>query len=349
MDEALEDGIWQEMFVEFQLRIGIDERGFERLMRALEPDVCPTRQFSYFRFGRITDSLTVDQVMAIVGKLSLRSDGGLRQALDVLGMVVSCSKEKDNNYRVGLGVSIREFLLHISWPKLSEDAGGGLSHNIGQIMDLVVWTAESGVELDEILDHILLVGDDDYISYDDIRKKALIPIFRKFPKYALDKVCVSDADGKFIKIRVVTGDLSFGWHEDRPLSQIPKDVFIDWCNEDPALRYPFVAEVCELFEKTKPNEEPNILSEVALALIHLAPDSTVVLDKIVGRFAPSSWSGSYSSVLASRLPMFDQMITGDNKAVHVAVGVKKAKFEEVIASYRDHEQKTERERDSSFE
>ena len=351
LDEALEDDVWQERFVELQLRVGIDVRGHERLLCAMDYDACPTWQFRYLGHGRATDPLTVEQIIALIHKLFSRSDDGIVCALDVLQMVVFCARDSEKNdiYRTELGVAIREFLLGINWSRLNDDAGGDISHDVEQIMELVVWSAEMGDELDEIVDHILFVNDDEYISYDDVRKRALIPIFKKFPRYALDRVCVSGADGKFKKVRVVTGDLSFGRHEESALSLIPKNVFVDWCNEDPELRYPFAAEVCQLYEKTKPNNEPRTLSEVAIALINTAPDLKVVLGKIVSRFAPSSWSGSYSSVLEARLPMFDQMLAGDSEDVRVVVSAKKAKFEEMIAGHREYEQKSERSRDSSFE
>jgi hypothetical protein len=347
LDRALTDDVWQKWFVEFQVQAGIDERGFKRLMRALEPDICPTIQFSYL--GHNLDLLTVSQITTLVLKLALRSDGGLARAVDVLGCVVFSAKEKDTFYREELGLAIRGFLAQVDWSKLSDDGRGMTSYYLEQLVEVAVQTAKDETDLKLVLERILDVDDDEYISYDDVRRDALTPIFKRFPRYSLSMVCVPGDDGKFIKSRIATTDPLFDRSKGNPFDQIPKDVLIGWCNEEPGIRYPFTAKVCQLFETAGSNEHPDSITEVAIELVNAAPDPAVVVGIFVGRFSPRSWSGSLSNILEARLPLFDQLVPEGNEKIRALIDAEKADYKKGIPEAREFENRNERSRDSSFE
>jgi hypothetical protein len=349
LDQALEDAVWQKWFVELQLQAGVSERGFERLMRALDPDICPTWQFSYLGHGRATDDLTVTQIMALMNKLILRIDGGLVRAMDVLGMVVLCAKEKNDLYRTELGSALREFLTQINWSTLSDDGHGQVAHDIDQIVGVAVETARNQSDLDLIVERILDIDDGDYIRYDDLRKNALAPVFKRFPRYALDMVCVQEDDGEFKKARLVTPDSLFDRGGGNPFDQLPTKELIEWCDEEPEVRYPFAAETCQLFKIAELSKHPDSITEVAIALLNAAPAPATVIRIFVRRFFPRTWWGSLSSALEARLPLFDQLVVQGSKDVCSEVEVEKARFEKTIAEERKRDKKTERSRDSSFE
>lgn len=348
LDQALENDVWQKWFVELQLQAGVSERGFERLMRALDPGVCPTWQFSYL--GHNLDLLTVSQIKTLAHKLTLRTDGGLARSVDMLGCVVHSVKEKSATYKEELGQALRDFLAQVDWLKLNDDGRGMTSYYLEKLVEVAVQTARAETDLKLVLERIHDVDDEEYISYDDVRRDALTPIFKRFPRYALSMVFVPGDDGKFRKSRIATTDPLFDRSKGNPFDQIPKEVLVEWCDEEPESRYPFAAKVCQLFNTTGPNDElSDSITKVAVELVNMAPNPAVIIEIFVGRFFPRSWSGSRANLLESRLPLFDQLIIEDNENLRSLIEAKKVAFEKEIAGEREFESSRERKRDSSFE
>ncbi|VGO12827.1 hypothetical protein PDESU_01381 [Pontiella desulfatans] len=349
LDEALEDEVWRNWFVELQLQAGIGGKAFQRLMTALEPDMCPTRQFGYLAHGRATEKFAVPQLMELMNKLAQRDDGGLVRSLDVLSMAVYGAQDMSDDYKSELGCGIREFLLRIDWLKLSDDTNGQISHDIEKTMGFVVETADVPSVLDSVVKRVLWEEDESYIRYDDLRKRALKPIFKRFPRYALDMVCAPENPKALERMEALLSDSFTRLRNETILDHVPKNVLIEWCNEDSNARYPFAAEICKLFETQGENQLPDSLTEVALELVWRTPNPTEVVRIFVRRFYPHSWSGSLSKTLEARLPLFDQLIPEGHDEIRSIVEAEKASFEVAIASEKEREKNRERSRDSSFE
>ena len=347
LDHALEDDVWQTWFVELQCQVDIDIKGYERLMRGLDLDICPTIQFSYLGYN--LQLLSVFQVMTMASKLALRSDGGMAQAIDMLEGVVRCAEDRDVSYREEFGFELREFFGKTDWSTLSDEGQGIRSYQVGQLMEFAVCTAKEDIDVSPVMDRILDVEDDEYIRYDDLRKSALMPVFKHFPRYALDMVCVPGDDGEFKKSRITTTDPLFDRPKMNPIDQVPKEEFVAWCNEEPELRYPFAAKVCQLFVPVGFDELPNAIAEVAIELMRAAPVPSVVVEVFIERFSPRCWSGSLAHLLESRLLLLDQLILKDDEVVCALVDAKKADLKKEIAGLRKSESSMERKQDSSFE
>jgi hypothetical protein len=347
LDYVLEDEVWQKWFVELQWQAGIDSKGYERLMRALDPEICPTGQFGYL--GHDLDLLTVSQIMTLAHKLALRPDGGLGRAVDLLGRVVFRANDKDDAYKDQLGHGLRRFLLQIDWSKLANNGLGAAPYNLDHIMECAIYTAKDKSDISSVLERISDVEDEEYIRYDDLRKCALTPIFKRFPRLSLNVVCMPGDDGEFRKSRVAINDRLFDRAKTTPIDQIPKEVFVEWCNEEPESRYPFAARVCQLFVSVGHDELSDSITDIAVGLLNATPDPTAIIEIFVERFSPRCWSGSRAALLESRLPLFDQLIIEDNENIRTLIEAKKATFENLITGEREFESSRERKRDSSFE
>ena len=347
LDDAVDDVVWQVWFVELQVRSELDARAVNRLLKVLDQGRCPTEQFSYLAVGSATDTLTVQQIMALSNKVASRPDRGLPIAIELLGMVVHSADTKDDPYRLELGEALLEFLGVINWSRLKDDHGQK-EHFLGMISEFAVRSAESEDSVTPILTSILKRDAADQESQCDPRRVALKPFFQFFPRLALDMVCVPGEDGGF---RRATSLISDPHSEGRETSVglVPKETLCDWCNAEPATRFAFAARACTVFEKQDGKTVPVTLSATALELFASAPDQSVVLEEFIGRFYPWGSSGSRADILESRLPLLDQLATRGYEAVRSRIDTARANLQKSIDEERAYEAAQERTSDASFE
>ena len=106
-------------------------------------------------------------------------------------------------------------------------------------------------------------------------------------------------------------------HRESPLSAIPDEVVLCWCEASPKTRYPFAAAVVLLFSRSNQNE-PHEWRPIAAALLKRALDPVAVFKEIALRLRPTSFSGSVASKFESRLKLLDELEIGENPGVQAA-------------------------------
>jgi hypothetical protein len=132
------------------------------------------------------------------------------------------------------------------------------------------------------------------------------------------------------------------------LDVVPDDVFLNWCNSDPELRYPLAASVATLFKRPKEGE-PHEWTPLAAKLLEKAPNPHLVLDEIVRRLYPSSWSGSLATKLDGRLKLLNSLPGGDASVFAAAMAKAKTDLQANVEVERRREMAEDRIRDSRFE
>jgi len=347
LNDAIDDAVWRIWFVELQVQAGLDAQSFDRLLRVLDSAQCPTYQFRYLATGRATDPLDVSQIMAIANKLALRPDHGLPTAIDLLAMVIHCANEKDEQYKSELGQALREFLGCMNWSLLYADRAQ-IDHDLGMILEFVLRSAGAEDQVTPILRSILITEKTDQVRYSDMRKIALKPFFKYFPRLTLEMVCVPDEDGTFEQAKELVFD-PYSELEETALGIVPTDVLVDWCNEKPDKRYVFAAGACKLFEKQDDEKMPLKVADTAITLLEAAPDKMAVVNEFVLRFYPSSWAGSLADTLEKRLPLLDQLAISGDETIKLAIASAKTKLQNGIDAERAREKEEEKSRISSFE
>lgn len=341
LDEAIDDLVWRNWYVELQVQTDLDARAFNRLLRGLEPGKCPTWQFTYLAGGRATDPLTVSQIAAIVNRLTLRPDRGLFTAIHLLAMVIHCAEERDEQYKYELGEALLEFLGSIDWSLLNSDHER-IDHDLGVVLEFALQSAKSESQVAPTLRRLLPTGDTEWLLYGDVRSNALKPFFLHFPRLALDMVCVPGEDG------LIVSD-AYSERLETAFSVVPKGVLIDWCNEESEERYPFAAGVCQLFEEHSGDKAHLTISDTARELFASAPEQSVILTEFVRRFHPNSWWGSLADILEARLPLLDQLAASGHEVFMSEIAAAKAELQNRIDAEREREKREEKARNCSFE
>jgi hypothetical protein len=291
--------------------------------------------------------LTVPQITELANKLALRSDRGLFTAIDLLAMVIHCTDKKDNQYKHELGEALREYLRRMNWSLLDTDRAQ-IDHHLGVVITFALQSAESESQVAPILRHMFPTDETNQNYYGDVRKNALKPFFKHFPRLALELICIPGEDGTFRRAKRLISDPYSDRHE-TTLGPFPTEVLLDWCNEIPDTRYAFIAGVCKLFEKRRDEKMPYAVSETAKALLAAAPDKAAVLSQFVRRLTPSSWSGSRADIMEARLSLLDQLVITGDEIISPEIAAVKENFQKSIDAERAHEKEEEKARNSSFE
>jgi hypothetical protein len=348
LDDAVENIVWRNWFVELQVQVNLDAQAFDRLLRVLTSDYCPTWQFNYLAMGRATDPWTVSQLITLACKLALKTDRGLSTAIHLLSMVIYCADKKDDQYRCELGEALLEFLSKIDWSMVSVGHTQMDDHHLGVVVEFALKAAKSESKVASILTRMAQTDESDQIRYDDVRKNALKPFFRYFPRLALELVCIQDKDGSYERATDLVCEQYSVRHE-TAFQVIQQEVLIDWCNKNPEARYPFAAGACKLFDVQDDGKAPSAISDIAKALLAASPDKAAVISQFVRRFHPMSWSGSLADIMQARLPLLDHLLIAGDEAIASEIAAAKTKLQKSIDAERARENKEEKSRYSSFE
>lgn len=348
LELALHDEIWGEIFPELQCAIEINSAAHCRLIQCIQIGKAPAWQFQYLGNGRATDPLSVKQIASLITPLAAKPDGGLHIAIDVLNMVIHCTDTKNEQYKEELRVYCLELVGELDWG-LVDLMNENFVHHLKRIIEFSLDSSESYEAVAKTLNRL--------IQHERSRERItprrlgsiLTPFFKKWPIQALDAVYIKDEETGVKRMLIDRLDR----HGDTAIGVVPEESLLEWCREFPEGRCVFSAHTCKLFERQNPGESSDeavvSISSTAISLLILAPDKKKVLDALVSRFYPDSWSGSLAAIMRKRFQLLDKLNpTGDPELTKLIEEVKDS-FEKIIESEERREQQSERSEAASFE
>lgn len=347
LDGAVVDEVWSRWFVELQVQGSMDDRAFERLMKAIGEGRSPVWQFRYLAGGRATDPFTVRQIQELVNAINAQGSDGCFVAFDLLSMVIHCANDKDEEYRDELQNACLDFLRNLDWTIVERDHGG-LDYDVDVVLRFALSGANSQNEVNRILQNIIDVErrPERYFSGD--RARILEPFFEFFPMMALNAIYQPDENGSFDFAYNFVMD-SFSDSVESALKKVPAEILVEWCGMSPTDRYPFAAATCQLFEVSQDESKELSISRTAIMLMHHAPDKLAALKEFVPRFRPKSWSGSCADILERRMPLLELLNPDNDRGIATAVRSAEADLRKLISAERGREAREERSDSGSFE
>jgi hypothetical protein len=146
-------------------------------------------------------------------------------------------------------------------------------------------------------------------------------------------------------IRIFTDDLDHGVN---PLSNIADNIIIDWCEKNPAARYPVVAASIVAY-RIGENENQFEWVPLSLTIIDNAPDAIAVLNEFKRKFRPMSWSGSRADIMQRRLSLILTLKSHRDPIVSEWACNEEGMFEAEIRSEREGEETRNRYQNERFE
>jgi hypothetical protein len=204
---------------------------------------------------------------------------------------------------------------------------------------------KEGVSIAKALCRKLMVATKNYeisgYDYDDLVKGLL----EAQPLAVLDELFSGDPQSQKESVGLLNNLLRFHKYV---LDALPDDIVITWCDREPSLRYPLAASFVMLFRAPQ-DGEPQEWTPITSKLLRKAPDPTRVLNEIIYRLHPSSWSGSLANKLERRLELLSKLPDADGPSLAGPIADAKVKLQAYIDAERRREQEEDRLHNNRFE
>jgi hypothetical protein len=170
-------------------------------------------------------------------------------------------------------------------------------------------------------------------------------LFRVHPSVVLDELFSGDEESRKKSMRLLNDLNRFNRNT---LDGVPDGVILDWCSRDPKIRYPIAATSMTLFRRAN-DKEPHAWTDLPRKLLENAAEPRAILNEIVHRLRPTSWSGSLASKLETRLKLLGDLSVGDAPDLKAALEEAKDLLRKQIAGQRQYETKEDKARSGRFE
>ena len=348
LDGAVEDDVWGSLFPNLQFAVELDQSGYSRLIKSLELGRASCWKYTNLGCGRRTDPLTVTQIAALLSLLATKPDGGLPAAIDVLYMVIHCTDTKDQQYKAELRNYCLEFVGELDW-SLIDLTNENFLHHLEQVIEFALDSSEPHEAATKTLNRLIQQERSGKNIFPRRFGSVLLAFFKKCPIETLDAVYTKDEDNGLVRMLTVRLDR----HGDTAIGVVPEKSLLEWCKVSPEDRCIFAAQTCKLFERPNPGEssEESVMgiSSTAKNLLAQAPDKKKLLETLVSRFHPNSWSGSLAAIMRQRLQYLDQLNPTDDVELSPLIEEIKARFSKSIEGEEQREQEREGSETASFE
>ena len=363
MDEATSNPILSPFFPILQSSYDIDEVGAKRLISFIKNGGAKSYAYSNLGYGRVVDSISLPLLRKILlGLTSLPN--GYEVVIDIFWMRLFSLKNGSSEIDSEISALGRELL------KLNKFHSENQNHpyHVNQVaVTCMVGEAayNDALVISTNLAHALVDYRSQARQYGELAKT----LFRLQPTAAIriflndERISKSTFEmllrnlkelisgikkmlrGKSSKHSISPLSSSFYLDEESPVNAAPREILIRWASENPKIRLPRLAAEINLLAKNGENGSL-VLSPLALEILHLAPNRSVILDIYASQFFPrGGWSGSLADVLSPYLSLAEKLQTHNDPQV-----VAWAKKQVVILGRQiDDERKRDRRVDESFE
>lgn len=344
LDEAVTDEVWGPWLPELQWSVGLQEKGFQRVMQSLAAKLAPVHQYRYLSMGGATEPLRVEQIAELVRAVSVHPKG-LSISIDLLGMVVHSADERGEQFAHDVAAFGRDFLGEVNLASLDADETMH-DHYLDLILTFSLSNLETSNSDEKLLENLLSWENSKERVHAYQRGKYLGPFFKFRPELALNAIYRPDKDGGYGTAYILAANRDND-RAMRPISSLSADVALRWCSKSPDDRFAFIAETCLLYA---PGDDlPKRLSEVASAIFKAAPDKAMILRIFVSRLVPMSWSGSRAAKLRGRLAILDDLDTQGDEALSQMVSDELTRLGDMATRMEQEEAAEERLRNATFE
>jgi hypothetical protein len=342
LDEALEHPALAAVYPILQASVAVDELGLKRLHRALDLGKAPITSYYNLAWGRACEAVPGSDFKELVIAIGSKPDG-IPIALEIVSMPLHTD---GNNKRTTVREVLeagRAILSQYSFHKKSSRAT-----REDYQLSVVIKASLAGSEGAPIVQRLcrdLMVAVAKHEVYAHNQDDVIKALFQVHPSVMLDELFSGDEKSREESVRLLSDLMRFNKNA---LDGVPDDVILDWCSRDPEIRYPIAAAGMTLFKRAN-DKEPNAWTDLPRKLLERAPEPRVMLNEIVHRLRPTSWSGSLASKLETRLKLLEELPVGNPPDLKAALEEAKEVLRKQIDEQRQRETKEDKARNSRFE
>lgn len=340
LDSLVKDKLLGQWFPYFQMTSVVDKRGVKRLISVLDEEDVNIHSFERLAFGRRHEEIDDDDLVPLMQKL-LTKEGGIWVLIRILSMRFYREQGEPPGYSEKLTGVARQVLLQYPYGKKSI-RNDHLDYELARVAS-VSFRGQEGIGPATALCQQLAEGFQEYQIYSFDYTQLLGQLAQIQPIVFLDAFAGIDDDYMF-RLRGYD-DLE---RVDSPVNQIPENILIDWCEQDPGIRYQLIVSSMQLYTKPKDSEELTWLP-ILSTIIDNAPNVQAILLILESKIHPMSWSGSRADALAKRLPLFTKLSGHPNSEIRHWSVEQYQRLQLAIQREREHESRSNQERFERFE
>lgn len=342
LDEAVSSATLGASLPWLQASATIDGPALGRLHKSLDLGLAPIEAFKSLAYGRACENIPGPEFRDLLLAIS-RKPGGIPIALEIIDMRFHSDAEAKRPPASEVREAGRRILEHFEFQRTN-----GRAHREDHELGMVVRGTLSGPEGASVVRGLSrkLV---DAASRHDVRAydndDLMNGLLRTHPAEVLDELFSgTPAEIK----RSVSFFQNLSRHRQNIFAGVSDEAILQWCDRAPALRYPLMASVAILFSGNDENAATEWRPLVG-ELLTKAPDPALVLNEIVHRLYPSSWSGSLTTVLEKRQQLLNALPGITTPALAAIVEAANARLQKTIDAERLSERDGDRDRNNRFE
>jgi len=342
LDSSISDKALGEWFPLFQTVAIIDEKGVERLHKALDNGSASIRQYQYLAWGRAHESISDDDLANLLKKM-LSKENGIETVIEILKMRFFGSEKEAVKYSSKLIALGREALLAYAFPD-EHSHNNDMDYGLAQIASVCLGGKES-IDATVELCQNLAKATRDYSIYAYDYPDLLNALAKIQPFVFLDEFLGNDVIKDYHRLRLFRQD----FERNNPLNNIPDEDLLSWCDQNEEDRYSLIASAIQPFSQSGESKEL-VWRSIVFSILDRAPDVVAVLEEIVDAIMPNGWSGSLADILEKRSVLFQSLCQHSNPEVSSWAKDKYSAFQETIERERESEKKERiRRPDETFE
>jgi len=342
LDDLIYDEVLGELFPILQMTSAIDQRGVDRLNKALDLGNAQIHTFQHLAWGRTHESISDDDLAKLLKKI-LSREAGSDVCLEILKMRFHGRKKEFPKCSDSL-MTVAQNLLSMYAFDEERRKQRNLDYPLADIARICL-NGQNCISVAIKISQHLANAIIDHRIYAFDYPKLLNSLAQVQPKVFLDVFLGSDDIEDNQRRRMFSNDFK---RRENPLNQIPDDELLSWCENDPSSRYLIVASAMEAF---KVSDETSILEwkPIVYPILERAPNLGAVLEQLAYAIRPMSWIGSRADILQKRSTLFQEFYEHDNTEIRAWARSKYSGLQEDIRKERKWEDQRRHERNESFE
>lgn len=329
LDDAIADPVLGPRFPRLQCIVGIDGRGVERLIVAIQGGLVPVGCFRDLTWGRSLGSAPFEQLVALVQTIA-EFPQGKGVAIEVLHWKCYLTKDSGADLDPLLLECGRRLLLKYPY---GDNETQRIGYDLEHLAALCLAGDDAVAFAKEVCDSITAAMSERYISTSKYRG-LLRQLFKRHPHVALTAFINGEADTVARRLR---------WEnladDAQVLAVVPMETLLDWAQEEPQKRFPALAAIVPLFQ-----DDSQALSPLAIAILEAAPDKEVILEA----FNPKEQCGG-SGRLSGSLERRARTLQALTRHSDERIAAWATKGEREVAAWAERERQWEVDHYGSFE
>lgn len=344
LDALISDDVLGEWFPLFQMTSTLDQRGLERLNKALNVGKARIYTFQRLAGGRAHESISDDNLADLLRKI-LSKEGGITVVIEILTMRFYRPGE-EVVYSPNLLAVARDMLLIYPFSD-NRNANSSLDYNLARIADICLKSEEGEEATAAICHHLAEATPNGRVPASD-HPDLLNSLARTQPLVFLDAF-LENSGIKDHQRRKMFSDDSFARHGN-PINQISDTDLLSWCDSDPENRYPLIASAIRPFSVSTETGEL-VWKPIVHSIFEKAPNLDVILECFAYaiRRSASLWNGSWAAIFQERSVLLQALYQHNNAEIRTWARRQYQDLQEIAKREQESERYINRKRNESFE